>query len=235
MTVIRKTTGFVLALKDVTGPARLDAERSRRQAEMLRHLRGPVASIRSLSENVLDDRPAVTGTARRLLEALHAEALRLSRMITEAASASPVGLAGAPRHFEALTVGGLVAMTLRRVGADAGVLVETGGASAVPLRVEASTLTGALAHLLRAALGCRRPGTPVRLRPRRHGGVLQIDVGAEGEAAPLRAGTADDGQTLDRHGSFPLSRDPAPRNAGRRGFPSPAWTGTVSRRWTWPR
>lgn len=177
------TTGFVLALKDVTGPARLDAERSRRQAEMLRHLRGPVASIRSLSENVLDDRPAVTGTARRLLEALHAEALRLSRMITEAASASPVGLAGAPRHFEALTVGGLVAMTLRRVGADAGVLVEAGGASAVPLRVEASTLTGALAHLLRAALGCRRPGTPVRLRPRRHGGVLQIDVGAEGEAA----------------------------------------------------
>ena len=178
------TVGFVLVLKDVTGPARVDVERSRRQIEMLRHLRGPVASIRSLSENLLDDPAAVTGTGRQLLEAVHAEALRLSGMITEAARTSPIGLVGAPRHFEALTVGGLAAMTLRRLGEDtsASVLVDAEGGAGIPLRVDASALSGALAHLLRVVLGARRSHQPVRLRPRRHGGgVLQIDLGAEGE------------------------------------------------------
>jgi DNA polymerase-3 subunit epsilon len=103
-------------------------------------------------------------------------------MIAEAASSSPVGLAGPPRHFETVTIGSLVAMTLRRVGADVDVLVEATTVSAFPLKVEASMLTGALAHLLRIALERRRPGTPVRLRPHRHGRVLQIDIGTEGEA-----------------------------------------------------
>jgi DNA polymerase-3 subunit epsilon len=176
------TVGFVLVLKDVTGPARLDVERLRRQVEMLRHLRSPVASIRSLSENLLDDSAAVTATGRRLLEAVHAEALRLSGMITEAARASSTGLVGAPRHFEALTVSGLATMTLRRLGADASanVLVDAEGGAGIPLQVEASALSGALAHLLRVVLGGHRSPEPVWFRPRRHGGVLQIDLGAEG-------------------------------------------------------
>ena len=82
------------------------------------------------------------------------------------AAAREEAVALAARHGALVVVGfslgSLVAMTLRRVGADVDVLVEATTVSAFPLKVEASMLTGALAHLLRIALERRRPGRDAR-------------------------------------------------------------------------
>jgi DNA polymerase-3 subunit epsilon len=175
--------GFILVLRDATRPARLDEERDRRVAEALRTLRGPLAAVRSLSESLLADPSSVSGTARRLVAAIQAEALRLSSVVTE--MDEPVRLMPASRHFEVVAFGDLAAVTLRRLppGSDRMVMVEADGdASTLPaLTAEVSALSEALAHVLNAVLARRTPPNRrawLRLTPR--GRVLQLDVGAPG-------------------------------------------------------
>jgi DNA polymerase-3 subunit epsilon len=181
----RRMIGVVLVLRDVTRPVRADEERRDRLARMLPELRGPLASVRSLSESLLADPGGVTPTARRLLEAIHIEALRLSAVVAEGASL--VELAGVPGHFEEIAAPDLVAMAVRRLGreGDEGRTLEVDGdvAGAPAVMAEASALSGGLAHVLRVVLRRRRPGGRAWLRFRQRGGVLQLDAGAEGEAA----------------------------------------------------
>jgi DNA polymerase-3 subunit epsilon len=175
--------GFALVFRDVTRPARSDEERHHRLADIVRGLRGPLASIRSLSESLLGDPASVAAGSRRLLAAVHAETLRLSELVTAASAADRLGLVDTPQHFEKLAVGDLLAMAVRRLAPVAlpAVSVEVADPALPPLRTEASAFSGALAHLLGAVLRHRQPGAPVWLRPRRHGRVLQIDAGAEGQ------------------------------------------------------
>jgi DNA polymerase-3 subunit epsilon len=180
----RRIVGFVLVLRDVTSPARSDEERRARLSATFRELRGPLASVRSLAENLLDDPAAVTGAARPLLDAIHAEAVRLSALI--AGQAPALAGDGTPAHFERLTVTELTAMTLRRLAAE-GVgpeaLDTAAAADLPPLRAEASALSAAVARLARAALARRAPVGRAWLRWSQRGGVLQLDVGAEGSAS----------------------------------------------------
>lgn len=174
--------GFVLVLRDVTGGARADEERRRRLAETLHGLRDPLASIRSLSESLLGESAALPAASRRLLEAIHVEAVRLSTLVSERRAQEHFGLEAAPTYVERISAGDVLAMTLRRLAQDG---VETSAIVVAPhadatLRAEASTLTTALAHLLRIILARRPPGGRAWFRSRPVGHVLQFDVSAEG-------------------------------------------------------
>jgi DNA polymerase-3 subunit epsilon len=191
-----RAVGFVLVLRDVTDPVRLDDQRRRHLTDDLLELRGRLAAVRSLAESLLDQGDAVRPAARQLLTALHAEALRLSDVVGHMGAPGRLGVARAPGHFERVTVADLAALTLRRLGADGAVAApsltadEVDGSSHV--RAELSTLSGALAHLARDVLGRRTPGSAARLRSRRRGGTLTLDIGAEGTAreAELEAALA---------------------------------------------
>lgn len=178
--------GFVLVLRDVTAPVRSEQARQRVLEQALREARGPLSSIRSLSESLLTAGALHEDASKRFLEAIHEEAVRLSGLLQDVAG--PASLAGVPGRFETLAVADLAAMTVRRLRQD-GVAADTvevdAGAPALPLRAEASALSEALAHLLRAVLARRRPGGRAWLRAMPRGRVLQLDAGAEGRI-PLR-------------------------------------------------
>jgi DNA polymerase III subunit epsilon len=182
----RRPVGLILVLRDVTDPIRLDDARRERLAADLLALRGRLAAVRSLSESLLQEPTAADESARRLLEALHAEALRLSDLVTGMAEPARLGLAQAPGHYERLALGDLITMTLRRLEPEeaAGLAVLTDGDAGDPhyLRAEASTLSGGLARLLRTVLAQRAPDGGAWLQARRRGRTLTVDVGAEGEA-----------------------------------------------------
>lgn len=183
----RRMIGFILVLRDVTRPARSDDERRRLLTGTLRELRGPLSSIRSLSESLLADAALAREPGRRLLGAIHAEALRLSGLVREMDESARLGLARPPWHFEEIAVADLAAMALRRLGQEGRgadrVEVEEPRQPLPPLRAEASALSGAMAHLLRAVLARRQPTGPAWLRPARRGRLLQVEVGAPGPGA----------------------------------------------------
>jgi DNA polymerase-3 subunit epsilon len=178
-----EVTGFILALRDVSRPAREDEALQARLDETLRGLRGSLAAIRSLSESLLDDHAV---PARPLLGAIHSEAVRLSNLVSDMTGPRGWGLVRAPWHFEAVAVEDLLSMSLRRFKAEGGdrsaVEVTLSGPPLPSLRVDVSALSGALAHLVRTAAACSAPVGRVWLRPLRRGGVLQIEIGTDGKA-----------------------------------------------------
>jgi DNA polymerase-3 subunit epsilon len=186
--------GFILAFRDVTQPARSEEARDRRLTDTVLDLRGLVASIRSLSESLLED-SGVSGAARPLLRAIHSEAVRLSDVVTDMGAPDRLGIARPPRHFEEISLNDLVGATLRRLGTTWGaggvvedLEVELGAAGSVPLRVETSTITAAVAHLLVAVRARTAPARAAWLRARRQGHLVQLDIASTG---PPFAGDAD--------------------------------------------
>jgi DNA polymerase-3 subunit epsilon len=179
-----RLVGFVLVLRDVTSPARLDEMRRRRLTDALRDFRGPLASIRSLSESLMADRADLGDPASRLVGAIHAEAVRLSGLLRAVTGPGSLGLGEPPWHFEEVTVADLTAMALRRLAQrdlPAGrVDSDQGPQPACPIRVEASQLSGAIAYLVTAVAARVGPDTAVWLRSTPRGGVVQIDVGSVG-------------------------------------------------------
>ncbi len=212
-----EATGFILALRDVSRPAREDEARQRLLDDALHDLRGSLSSIRSLSESLLGD-PATNAPAGPLLAAIHSEAVRLSELVSVTGGSSRLGLARAPWHFEEVTVADLLAMSLRRFkgqGGDAGAVevgeVEPGLPS---LRAEVSALSVGLAHLLRTVSGYREPAGRMWLAPVRRGGVLQMEAGAEATVAVADLeGSLDTPIALGRERRL-TARDIVRRHAG---------------------
>jgi DNA polymerase III subunit epsilon len=218
----REMVGLILVFRDVTRAAQSDEQRLAVLASTVWDLRGPLASIRSLSENLLDSREVSGDVARRMLQAIHAEALRLSGLVAEMGDPRKLGLARAPEHFESITVSDLIAMAIRRLGPD-GALVERDGRgrgesadvnSAALLRVkaEASALSGALAWLLRVVLD-RARGQRVWLRPGQRGVLLELDIGGPGRAPVAELEECLD-QPMNSGGRRLSVRDTCRRHAG---------------------
>jgi DNA polymerase-3 subunit epsilon len=173
-------TGFVLVLRDVTRPARFDDERRQRLGDTVRDLRGPLASIRSLSESLVHD--AAAAPVKRLVEAIHAEAVRLSGVVT-GASHEGLDAAASAVHFEELSVADVCAMALRRLPPGRRSRVEVAGSAMDVFRAEAATLSAGLAHLLEALLARGGPGAGAWLQARHQSGVLHFEAGARGGAS----------------------------------------------------
>jgi hypothetical protein len=148
----RQPLGVVLVLHDVTEPIDAAATVRRGLGEALPELRGRLASIRSLSESLLDA-PALTAPeARPLLAGVHGDAVRLSGLVAGLTSPTGLGLDRAPWHFGDLTVTDLVALTVRRLDPDdpgRRLLVDGDLAGLPPLRAEAVALSAGMAHLVR--------------------------------------------------------------------------------------
>ena len=181
-----QTTGFILALRDVSRPARQDEAQLRLLAEVTRGLRGSLSSIRSLSESLLGDAAALDASVRPMVAAIHAEAMGLSALVVEMEGGERLGVARAPALFEEIAVADLVAMSLRRLRAEGGdpsaVAVDEPAADLPSLRGEVTALSAALGSLLQIVLGRRDPGSAVWVKPARRGGVLQLEAGAGGSA-----------------------------------------------------
>lgn len=177
----RRMIGVVLALRDVTVPARADEDRHRRVRELLQELRGRIASVRSLSETLLADDGRAGDRSHALLEAMHDETLSLSAMVV--GLADPDHLARPPWHFETLAVSDVVAMAIRRLGTeragrvDARRRLESLGA----IRAEPGALSAAIATLLAALLDGLPASADVSLAGQRRGGVIQLEIGRAGE------------------------------------------------------
>jgi DNA polymerase-3 subunit epsilon len=180
--------GFILVLRDVTVPARSAEARQLLIAESLTAFRGPLASVRSLSESLLGDPSLVDERARPLLAAIHAEALRLGTLMRHLGAPGGRGLHRAPWHFEEITVADLVRMTLRRLTPefrDAPVDVELSEVAGIPpLKAEPSALTAALAALLGALPTPAAEQRAVRIAAMARGQVMQLELSREGTAAP---------------------------------------------------
>lgn len=178
----RRSIGSVLLLRDVTRRARADEAEQRRLAEAAFALRGGLASVRSLAESLATEPGVAAGPVRRLVEALHADAVRLSELVRGLIGSAPPGPVPS-MPFEALSAPALVAMAVRRLDPGAAERVATdeslGGLG--PLRVESSALSGAIAQLLRATLGV--VAGPVWVGGRRRGRVRQIEIEAAGGGA----------------------------------------------------
>jgi DNA polymerase-3 subunit epsilon len=212
-----KMTGVVLALRDVSKPAREQEAQHGALTAALQEIRGCLASIRSLSESLLGESAGGQDSRRPLLAAIHAEALRLSALVTGMAGADPLGLARAPSHFEEIRAPDLVTISLRRLGAegkDPGI-IETGAlpADLPAFRGEVSVLSVALVSMVKSALAGRLAGGKAWLRPARRGGMLQIEAGAEGPAT-----AADLEVSLDTRlpglANQPTAREIVRRHAG---------------------
>ncbi len=156
-----QTTGFILALRDVSRPARQDEAQLRLLSDAARGLRGSLSSIRSLSESLLSDAAALGTSVRPLVAAIHAEAVRLSALVVEMDGGDRLGRGRAPVHFEEIAVADLVAMSLRRLrteGADPSVVAVDEFPTDLPsIKGEVSALSAALASLLQSVLGRRNP------------------------------------------------------------------------------
>ncbi len=211
-----RTTGFILTLRDVSRPSDHEERRQQMLSEVLFGLRGSLASIRSLSESLLAD-PALAGDRAPLVEAIHAEAVRLSGVVTGGTGGSLMERAGAPWRFEEVTVGDLLALGARRLarqGGDvSGVRVEVPSPD-LRLRVEASSLSAVLAHLMHAVLERRRPGGDAWVRAVQRGRVLQLEAGADGTRAAAELEAALDAPvTVGMVGSLPV-REIVKRHSG---------------------
>jgi DNA polymerase-3 subunit epsilon len=172
--------GFILVLRDVTAPARTAEARQRLIAESLTALRGPLASVRSLSESLLGDPSLVNERARPLVAAIHAEALRLGGLMRHLDAPGGRGLQRAPWHFEEIAVADLARMTLRRLSpewSETPVYVELSAAASIPpLKAEPSALSATFAALLGALLGTAGNGRAARISARPSGHVLQLEL-----------------------------------------------------------
>jgi DNA polymerase-3 subunit epsilon len=176
----RRMIGVVLALRDVTAPARADEDRHRRVRELLQELRGRIASVRSLSEILLADDVRAGAGSLRLLEAMHDEALSLSAMVV--GLADPDHLARPPWHFETLAVSDVVGMAIRRLGTErAGrVDVRHGLESLGAIGAEPGALSAAIAMLLATMLDWPPASADVSVAAQRRGGVVQLEIGRAG-------------------------------------------------------
>jgi DNA polymerase-3 subunit epsilon len=182
-----RPTGFILVCHDMTRLARREEERRPLLAQAVQALRGPLSSIRSLSESLLDEPSLVPQAARRLIEAINAEAVRLTALVLDMSEPTRLGLAVPPGHFETLSFSDLAAITLRRLRDDGDVNVELEAdarAQEPSLQAEVSTMSAALAFLLRAAIRWRSPAGRSWLRVRWRGRLALIDAGVEGQATP---------------------------------------------------
>jgi DNA polymerase-3 subunit epsilon len=183
-------TGFILALRDVSRPTHREEERRRLLTETLEGLRGPLSSVRSLSESLLGDPSFAPGSGSRpLLEAIHAEAVRLSSLVASAGASAPMGLAGAPWHLEQIAVGDLIAVSLGRLAPtemDRNAVRVESPAPEPRLRAEVSALSAVFAHLLGRLLAMRAPAGAVWVRTSPRGRVIQIEAGADGQATLAR-------------------------------------------------
>ncbi len=201
-----QTTGFILALRDVSRPARQDEAQLRLLSDAARGLRGSLSSIRSLSESLLSDAAALGTSVRPLVAAIHAEAVRLSALVVEMDGGDRLGRGRAPVHFEEIAVADLVAMSLRRLrteGADPSVVAVDEFPTDLPsIKGEVSALSAALASLLQSVLGRRNPEGTAWVKSARRSGVLQLETGAPGSAS-----VADLEVSLDA----PVSLGPAGR------------------------
>lgn len=179
-----RLNGFVLLLRDVTRPVRLDEVRRRLLGEALREIRDRVASVRSLSETLLAD-PGLTGDTRRVLDAIQVEAVRLSGVVRRLDGPAGLGL-GISTLLEEVSVADLTAMVQRRLereGAGSIAFEAPPGEAPPAIRAEASALSETLAQLARAVLLRRVAGRHAWIRAATRGRVVQIDVGAEGGGA----------------------------------------------------
>ncbi len=213
----RRPSGFVLVFRDVTLPARSEDERRRALVDVLRELRGPLASVRSLSESLASDPTLVGESTRPLVQAIHAEAVRLSALVKDVGEPGHLALAPPPWPLEWIAAQDLTSMALRRLkaeGRDADAVDLGADASALPpLRAEVSALSSALARLLGAVLAHGEPGVPVWLRPTLRGNVLQLDIGADGMASAAELEPLLD--TLPVDGPEPATvREVVQRHAG---------------------
>jgi DNA polymerase-3 subunit epsilon len=174
-----REAGIILALLDVTGPVRDHADLQRMISRARRELRRRVASVRMLSERLVEESVEREGPARGLAESVHAEVLRLVGFLAARDAPDRIGFTRAPWHFEEIPVDDLIGAAVRRLApaegeAEGGVVVAPGD-GLPPLRGEMSTLSVALVHVL-GALRARAPAGTLRVAPARRGDVVQIEA-----------------------------------------------------------
>jgi DNA polymerase III subunit epsilon len=183
----QRLEGFILVLRDVTAPVRSEETLRQILSEKVRELRGPLASIRSLSESLTGTEEGAAGPEQRLVRAIHSEALRLSEVVRQLAEASAQGQAGPPWHFEQIAPADLLFMTLRRIErpGDEHSQVDLEGPlpALASVAAETTTLSAALAQLAGEVLARRAPDSRVWVRPLLKDRLLQVSIGAEGQPA----------------------------------------------------
>jgi DNA polymerase III subunit epsilon len=183
-----RRVGVILALRDLSDPIRAEERRHRLLTDAIRDLRGSIASIRSLSESLRDASAADPPGRRRLLEAIHAEAVRLSDLVVSMEISGPRALAARPSHLEDMAAGDLLTLAVKRLGRDGDghvVVAERSGAD-LRIRAEGSAMSAAVAHLVRCLLAARAPDGVLELGAERFGAVVQIEAAAPGHALPAQ-------------------------------------------------
>jgi len=183
----RRPLGVVAVLEDVSERRRLDAVRRDFVANVSHELKTPVAALGLLAETLLAEQdPAV---AARLAGRVQVEALRVGRIIDDLLDLSRIEAEETPPR-EPVVVSLVLAEAVERVRSLAeqrGIGLElTEPEDTLAILGDRRQLVSALYNLVENAVKYSDPDAPVRVRVRREGASVVIEVSDDGVGIPAR-------------------------------------------------
>lgn len=182
-------TGVAVVLQDVTRLRRLDELRSDLVATVAHELRTPLTSL-ALAVHLLAEEAAGPLTARQadLLHAAREDCHRLKAMVDELLDLSRIEAGRAPLHLEATPAGMLVgeAASAHRSAAEAGGLTLTCEVDpdVDTVLVDRERVAHVFSNLLANAIRHTPQGGEVRVRARRDGARVRVEVADTGPGIP---------------------------------------------------
>jgi two-component system phosphate regulon sensor histidine kinase PhoR len=178
----------VSAIEDVTAVKRLDRVRQDFVANVSHELRTPVATIRALTDSLLDGAVEQRDTAERFLRDLDHEATRLSQLIEDLLALSKLEAEGAVMEPGDFQLGELMRECLEsksKLAEDYGVTMETKIPEAGPmLHADRRLLGAAVNNLIDNAVKYNRPGGVVSIAGSLDKDDVVIEVGDNGIGIP---------------------------------------------------
>ncbi len=163
-----------------------ERERYEFLATLGHELRTPLTSIRGYVETVLDGDVAAPA-ARRFLEVVRTQALRLERLVDGMLDFSllDVGYAHETREADLCAVARAAADAIAPIAHEASISVVAPAGRSVRARIDPDACLHALLNLLENAVKYGAPGGRVQLTVRRQDPFAYIDVDDDGPGIPL--------------------------------------------------
>jgi two-component system phosphate regulon sensor histidine kinase PhoR len=179
---LREPSGHVVVMQDVTEMRQLETVRRDFVANVSHELRTPVSVILGSAETLLDGAmdPA---SARRFLEAVHGNAERLSRLISDLLDLSRIEAGRYAMELRPVPLRAALGRAADAVAEPArqkGHSIEIGGEAELAVVADPQALDHVLMNLLDNAVKYTPPGGHIRLAARREAGAVRAEVTDDG-------------------------------------------------------
>ncbi|MCL8206656.1 MAG: PAS domain-containing protein [Actinomycetia bacterium] len=179
--------GAVLVARDITLQRRTDRMRADFVANVSHELQTPLTTIIGFTEALVDDVPPPPDQARRFLELIHSEAVRLSRLVDDLLALSRLEHHSVPVRREPVDLRALadqVALQMTTRAAAAGLSLTTAGPAGVRVWGDPDLLKEVLLNLVSNAIQYTPAGGRVTVTTSLAGGYGRWEVEDTGIGIP---------------------------------------------------